>query len=542
MPHPDRRGFLAASAVVVGAGTAGTLTTAPASAATAPGAAGPKILPSDARYPSLRTGINRRYAADPEHVKMVRSARDAEDALREAIARRKRISVRSGGHCLADFTCNPEVEVLLDFSEMTGVGYDERRRAFHVEPGAHLMAVYEALYKGWGVTLPGGVCHSVGAGGHISGGGYGLLSRDFGLVVDHLYAVEVVVPGAGGRPRTIVATREADDPHRELWWAHTGGGGGNFGLVTRYWFRTPGTGHAPPERQLPVPPATLHACAIDLSWDELTEDRFVRLLRNYGSWHERNSGPGSPGRHLSTLFNANARRFGSLAHYAQSSSRATLDAYLAALLDGTGLTPRPVDRPSGELAAMPNLFTPRELPWLDAARMVGSPNPVWANPLARVGLKSAYHRRGFTLHQLQAAYRHLSRTDNPDTSLVLLSFGGAINAHGEADTAAAQRDSVFKVLYQSIWSAPQDDEPETNRLRAFYGDVYAETGGVPATGGVTDGCYINYPDTDLADPAVNTSGIPWHELFYKGNYERLRAVKRRYDPHAVLRHKLSVAP
>ncbi|MEV7441922.1 FAD-binding protein [Streptomyces sp. NPDC091204] len=542
MPHLDRRGFLAASAVTAGAGIAGPLTATDAAAAPAPAAAGPRILPSDARYPSLQTGINRRYVARPEHVKMVRSARDAENALREAIAGRKRVSVRSGGHCLADFTCNPEVEVLLDFSEMTGVGYDERRRAFFVEPGAHLMAVYEALYKGWGVTLPGGVCHSVGAGGHISGGGYGLLSRAFGLVVDHLYAVEVVVPGSGGRPRTVVATREAGDPHRELWWAHTGGGGGNFGLITRYWFRTPGTEHAPPERQLPAPPARLHASAIDLSWSELTEDRFIRLLRNYGTWHEHNSGPDSPGRHLSTLFNANSRRFGSLAHYAQSSSRATLDAYLAALLDGTGLTPRPVERPSGELAAMPNLFTPRELPWLDAARMVGSPNPVWANPLARVGLKSAYHRRDFTEHQLKAAYRHLSRTDNPDTSMVLLSFGGAINARGEADTAAAQRDSVFKVLYQSIWSAPQDDEKETARLRAFYGDVYAETGGVPVIGGGTDGCYINYPDTDLADPAVNTSGVPWHELFYKKNHERLRAVKRAYDPHDVFRHKLSVAP
>ncbi|MFF9980092.1 FAD-binding oxidoreductase [Streptomyces erythrochromogenes] len=551
MPHLDRRGFLAASAVAAGAGIAGPLAATDAAAAPARGPAGPagrtgpfgpKILPADPRYPSLLTGINRRYVARPEHVKMVRSARDAEDALHEAIKGRKRISVRSGGHCLADFTCNPEVEVLLDFSEMTAVGYDERRRAFHVEPGAHLMAVYEALYKGWGVTLPGGVCHSVGAGGHISGGGYGLLSRDFGLVVDHLYAVEVVVPGSAGRPRTIVATREPGDPHRELWWAHTGGGGGNFGLVTRYWFRTPGTEHAPPERQLPAPPARLHASAIDLPWAGLTEERFVRLMKNYGDWHERNSAPDSPGRRLSTLFNANARSFGSLTHYAQSSSRETLDAYLAALLRGTGLTPRPVERPSGELAAMANLATPRELPWLDAVRMVGSPNPVWANPLARVGLKSAYHRRNFTDHQLKAAYRHLSRTDNPDTSMVLLSYGGAINAHHEADTAAAQRDSAFKVLYQVIWSDAKDDAKETDRLRAFYGDVHAESGGVPATGGVTDGCYINYPDTDLADPAVNTSGVPWHELFYKGNYERLRAVKRAYDPHDVLRHKLSVAP
>ncbi|MFB7630088.1 FAD-binding oxidoreductase [Streptomyces sp. NPDC056149] len=545
MPKLDRRGFLTGSAAVAaGTGLATALpTAAPARAATAPTVApGPEITPGDARYPSLQTGINRRYVARPEHVKMVHSTRDAEDALRAALAGRKRISVRSGGHCLADFTCNPEVEILLDFSEMTDVGYDTGRRAFYVEPGAHLMAVYEALYKGWGVTLPGGVCHSVGAGGHICGGGYGMLSRDFGLVVDHLYAVEVVTANKGGKVRTVVATREHDDPHRELWWAHTGGGGGNFGLITRYWFRTPGTDGAAPTAQLPTPPAHLHASAINLPWSQLNEKNFLRLMKNYGAWHEHHSAPDSPGRHLSTLFNANARKYGALTHYAQSSSRAILDGYLAALLKGTGLTPRAVDRPSGELAAMPNLLTPRKLPWLDAVRMVGSPNPVWANPLARVGLKSAYYRRNFTDHQLRSAYRHLSRADNPDTAMVLLSFGGAINSYGEGDTAAAQRDSVFKVLYQTIWSGAEDDRKSMTWLRGMYRDIYAETGGVPATGGVNDGCYINYPDTDLADLEINTSGVPWHELFYKGNYERLRAVKRAYDPGNIFRHTLSVQP
>ena len=44
----------------------------------------------------------------------------------------------------------------------------------------------------------------------------------------------------GRRARSVVATRESSDPNRDLWWAHTGGGGGNFGVVTRYWFRSPG--------------------------------------------------------------------------------------------------------------------------------------------------------------------------------------------------------------------------------------------------------------------------------------------------------------
>lgn len=223
-----RRSVLAGGAAAVGTVT---LAAAPPAAAAAPGAeaaVGARILAADPHYELLTTGMDKRFVARPEHIKMIRSSADAARALREALRAGKRVSVRSGGHCVADFTCNPEVEVILDFSEMTAVGYDPEFRAFYVGAGARLSNAYEALCKGWGVTIPGGVCHSVGAGGHVSGGGYGMLSRAHGLVVDHLYAVEVVVVDARGRVRTVVATRERDDPNRDLWWAHTGGGG-NFG-------------------------------------------------------------------------------------------------------------------------------------------------------------------------------------------------------------------------------------------------------------------------------------------------------------------------
>lgn len=52
----------------------------------------------------------------------------------------------------------------------------------------------------------------------------------------------------GGRVRTVVATREDGDPHRDLWWAHTGGGGGNFGVVTRYGSAPPAPAPAPAAR------------------------------------------------------------------------------------------------------------------------------------------------------------------------------------------------------------------------------------------------------------------------------------------------------
>jgi hypothetical protein len=92
-------------------------------------------------------------------------------------------------------------------------------------------------------------------GGHVSGGGWGWLTRRDSLIVDHLYGVEVVVVDANGAVRTVVATREANDPNRDLWWAHTGGGGGNFGVVTRYLFRSPGVTSTDPRKLLREPPA-----------------------------------------------------------------------------------------------------------------------------------------------------------------------------------------------------------------------------------------------------------------------------------------------
>jgi FAD/FMN-containing dehydrogenase len=65
---------------------------------------------------------------------------------------------------------------------------------------------------------------------------------------------------------------------------------------------------------------------------------------------------------------------------------------------------------------------------------------------------------------------------------------------------------------------------------------------VPVPNAVTDGCYVNFPDIDLSDPAFNRSGVPWSALYYKGNYPRLRQVKTKYDPQNVFRHNQSVEP
>src|SRR6185369_5031378 len=106
---------------------------------------------------------------------------------------------------------------------------------------------------------------------------------------------------AGGRARAVVATRSPADPNHDLWWAHTGGGAGNFGIVTRFWFRTPDATGDGPEKLLPRAPESITTARAEWSWSNLDRTSFARLVRNHGIWCERNSAADCPNAALWTL-------------------------------------------------------------------------------------------------------------------------------------------------------------------------------------------------------------------------------------------------
>jgi len=107
---------------------------------------------------------------------------------------------------------------------------------------------------------------------------------------------------------------------------------------------------------------------------------------------------------------------------------------------------------------------------------------------------------------------------------------------------AAQRESIIDMAVNAGWLAPEDEARHLGWTRAFYRDLFADTGGVPVPGPVANGTIINHPDADLADPTWNTSGVPWSTLYFKDNYPRLQRVKARWDPRDVFRHALGVRP
>src|SRR5206468_6624684 len=139
-------------------------------------------------------------------------------AVEEAVREGRRLVPTSGGHCLEGFVSDPEVRVIVDISPMKRVYHDPEIGAIAVEAGATVGETFQALSEAWGTVIPLGEYPGIGMGGHVAGGAFGFLCRQLGLAADYLYAVEVVTVDAGGRAVGIVATREASDPNRELWW------------------------------------------------------------------------------------------------------------------------------------------------------------------------------------------------------------------------------------------------------------------------------------------------------------------------------------
>ena len=184
------------------------------------------------------------------------------------------------------------------------------------------------------------------------------------------------------------------------------------------------------------------------------------------------------------------------------------------------------------------------LSWLDFAL---NPFPdLFTMPPGGMSMKvtDALLKRRFSDGQVGVAYDHLASDEHavPGGMFGLASYGGQVNAPVPDATASAHRSAILDIACTTGWSDPQDEAKNVAWVRRFYRDLFAETGGAPVPGDAYDGTLINHPDVDLADPAWNTSGVPWHTLYFQAGYPRLQRVKARWDPRNEFRHALSIRP
>jgi hypothetical protein len=485
---------------------------------------GATIGRKDPRYPTMVRGFNPRWMGNPEYVQVCGDTQQVVDAVDAALANHKRITVRGGGHCYEDFVCENNDGVLIDLAPMNGVYRAEPSGPFCVEGGATLWNVYNELYRQYGVTLPGGSCYSVGVGGHVTGGGYGLLSRLHGLTVDYLAAVEVVRVNAEGKAEAIVVERDGSDQEgREIAWAHLGGGGGNFGIVTKFWFE-----------ELPPAPELVILSSVAWNWSELDESGFASLIGQFGEFFAAFSEPGSLYAPMFSLLHLN--------QYSGPASQISLTTQIAySSVDlltefmrtvGNGL-PAPVRRLGpGGLHGVPNLSSSeRVLPWLFATQALNG-----ETPNQRGKYKSAYMNKPFPANQVETMWKYLRENPNPAATSALLqvdSYGCQVNEVKPTETAVAQRSSILKLQYQTYWLEESADAKNLAWISKFYEEMYGAQGPLP--GGTMDGCFINYPDVDML-------ANDWQTLYYKDNYSRLQAAKKLCDPLDVFNHQLSIEP
>jgi FAD/FMN-containing dehydrogenase len=184
------------------------------------------IQPGDSGYDEARTIWNGMIDRKPALIVRCRTEDDVLQAVRHARARQLVVAIRGGGHNIAGHAVCDD-GLMIDLSAMKKVRVDAGARRAFVQPGATLADVDRAT-QAHGLATPTGINSTTGISGLALGGGFGWLSRKFGLTSDNLVSARIVTADA----KLLHASATS---HPDLFWALRGGGG-NFGVVTEFEF------------------------------------------------------------------------------------------------------------------------------------------------------------------------------------------------------------------------------------------------------------------------------------------------------------------
>ncbi|MBN9316659.1 MAG: FAD-binding oxidoreductase [Devosia sp.] len=433
------------------------------------------VTPGSPDYDGLRIVALANFDKTPAAVIRVATAADIAAVINFARATDLELAVRSGGHSVGGFS-GSNGGLVIDLRDLTGIDIDHAGRTGWFGTGLNAGAVTAAL-EPHGLILPLGDSGTVGLGGITLGGGIGYLVRKHGLTIDSLLAAEIVTADGD----ILVADAEH---HSDLFWALRGGGG-NFGVVTRFRFRL----HALPSFVggpliLPATPEVLagFVAAAEAAPDELTA--IVNLM------------PAPPLPFIPPHVHGQLVLMGMMAHAGDAEAAARALAPFRALAPAIADLVGPAPLSSLYIPEDPNLrpaVTTRAL-YMDT-----------------VGLADA-----------RTLIEHLGRTDAPMFIGQVRVLGGAAARVPVGDTAYAHRRSRILVGLLAMYGGPT--EPHERWASA----------GIAALRQHDAGAYVNF---------VSNEGPERLRAAYPGpTWDRLRQVKAKYDPENLFRLNQNIPP
>lgn len=450
---------------------------------TAPsGLTGDVVRPGDSGYDVARMGYNHLFAPQPDAVVFCTGTQDAVNAVSWARRSGVPLRVRSGRHCLEGWSAADD-GLVIDVSRMKSAMIDAASRTATVGAGLTQLETVTALGAA-GFAAPTGTEGTVGLVGATLGGGFGLLTRRYGMASDNLLAAEVVVASTDGGATAVIAD-EQNNP--DLLWALRGAGNGNFGIVTSLTYRIHPLTH------------TIHVVA---TWPGLEE-----LSPVFDAWQR--SAPYADDRLTSQL-----------------EIRPDKVVLVAVLVDGSSAEAQQMLTPM--LAVGKPQISTDDGRWADVYAGFQIPP---ADEAANWKFLSQFAYAPYPPQAIDLVASFMSKAPTPDCNYFTSAFGGTVRAsEPPGGSAFAHRDALFYAEPGAGWGVrggiPAADDPLTDECLTWC----AEFG--EALQPYVSGAYVNVPNAGMAG---------WESAYWGDNVERLRAIKAKYDPENVFAFEQSLS-
>lgn len=391
-------------------------------------------------------------------------------------------SIRSGGHNIAG-SCIRDNSLMIDLSTMNSVFVDSKNCIAYVEPGATLRDMdHETQLYGLATSL--GINSTTGVAGLTLGGGFGWLSRKYGMTVDSLIAAQVVT--ADGE-----SIRVSQEEHSDLFWAIRGGGG-NFGIVTRFEFQLHPVG--------PLVFSGLIVLPFDTAKSTLQKyrDYTTNLPDELSVWAVIRKAPPLP--------------------FLPEDVHGKEVVIMAFLYAGDEQTGQPLIEPIRKFAT-PHGENFGMMPYEDWQQAF--------DPLLTPGARNYWKSHNFDILNdatIDVIVEYASTIPSGPCEIFVAQMGGYTSRQAIDKTAYVHRKANYIMNVHARWEESTDDDLCISWARAFFSS---------ATPHAMGGAYVNFM-TEEEDDRVPSA--------YGDNYSRLTEIKEKYDPNNIFNLNQNIKP